>query len=251
MHSKRAIIIDGNSLFFRAYYAIKANMSADGMATNAIYGFLSMLYKSINDFSPDYIAVAFDLGGKTFRHKKFDDYKANRRKTDDALLMQIPVIKEILAAMNIKILQKKTFEGDDIIGSFARFVESDDVEVIIISGDKDMFQLISDNTKIAYTKRGISNIDIYDIQKFEDEYNFAPKHFIDYKAIMGDSSDNYKGVKGIGDKGARNLVTKYQTIENIYQNIDEISGKTKLALENSKMQAFMGKELAKIGRAHV
>ena len=246
MHSKRAIIIDGNSLFFRAYYAIKANMSADGMATNAIYGFLSMLYKSINDFSPDYIAVAFDLGGKTFRHEKFDDYKANRRKTDDALLMQIPVIKEILAAMNIKILQKKTFEGDDIIGSFARFVESDDVEVIIISGDKDMFQLISDNTKIAYTKRGISNIDIYDIQKFEDEYNFAPKHFIDYKAIMGDSSDNYKGVKGIGDKGARNLVTKYQTIENIYQNIDEISGKTKLALENSKMQAFMGKELATI-----
>ena len=120
MHSKRAVIIDGNSLFYRAYYAIKANMNADGMATNAIYGFLNMLYKSIDEFSPDYIAVAFDLGGKTFRHEKFNDYKANRRKTDDALLMQIPVIKEILVAMNIKILQKKTFEGDDIIGSFAR-----------------------------------------------------------------------------------------------------------------------------------
>lgn len=246
MHSKRAVIIDGNSLFYRAYYAIKANMNADGMATNAIYGFLNMLYKSIDEFSPDYIAVAFDLGGKTFRHEKFNDYKANRRKTDDALLMQIPVIKEILVAMNIKILQKKTFEGDDIIGSFARSIESNEVEVIIISGDKDMLQLISEHTKIAYTKRGISNIELYDTEKFEDEYNFSPKYFIDYKAIMGDSSDNYKGVKGVGDKGARNLVIKYNTLENIYENIDKIPAKTGTALEDSKMEAFMGKELATI-----
>jgi len=244
MKTNTFILIDGNSLINRAFFAVPPLNAACGTPTNAIYGFINMLLKAISDYAPTHVCVAFDLKAKTFRHKMFSEYKAHRKSMAEELAVQIPILKDILGKMGIKIAQKEGYEADDIIGTLAK--EGDDV--IIITGDKDAFQLIDKTTRVAYTKKGISLIELFDEAKFWAEYDFEPKKLIDYKAIMGDSSDNIPGVDGIGDKGARGLIIEYGGLEGVYEGLEEMKEGMRLKLENGRDNAFLSYKLATIDR---
>ena len=199
----RIIIIDGNSLINRAYYAMQRPMiTREGIYTQGVYGFLNMLNKIHQDYPSGYITVAFDRKAPTFRHEEFAEYKAGRKKMPPELAMQLPILKEVLQAMNIKILELDGFEADDIIGTIAREAEEKGLLPLIISGDKDELQLASEKTKVLITKKGISEFEIYDRQAMIDKYGFPPEQFVDYKGLMGDSSDNIPGLPGVGEKTA-------------------------------------------------
>lgn len=247
---KKVILVDGNNLLFRSYYATAYRgtilRNSKGFPTNALYGFINMLNKIISEENPSYMMIAFDKG-KTFRHEKYKGYKDGRRETPDELKQQFPVAKEIAAAMGIPCFEIEGFEADDIIGTFAKEVDvNDDFISTIISSDKDLLQLISSDNEVKLLK---TNDYIRMNEKtFFDTYGFSPIRMIDLKGLMGDSSDNIPGVKGIGEKGAISLIQKYDTIENLYDHIDEIKGKTKEKLENDKESAFFSKELATIYR---
>lgn len=247
---KRIVIIDGNSLINRAYYAMQRPMiTKEGMYTQGIYGFLNMLEKIKKDYEPEYLTVTFDVKAPTFRHKQYDEYKAGRRKMPIELAMQIPVLKEILDAMNIKRVELEGFEADDLIGTISREAEEQGLEPLIITGDKDALQLAGEKTHVLITKKGISQFELYDRKAFFDKYGFEPVNFIDCKALMGDSSDNIPGVPGIGEKGASKLIIQYDTIENIYEKIDEVEPKgTRNKLMEHYNLAFMSKKLATINR---
>ena len=239
----------------RAFYGImgsKMLMTQDGKYTNAIYGFLAILFKNLEDLNPDYIAVSFDLKAKTARHKLYDGYKANRHGMPDELAEQMPVIKDILRAMNIDIVEKEGYEGDDILGTLSKYGEKQGLEVIILSGDRDTFQLASDNItiRIPRTKQGKTEVDDYDRKKVLEEYGVEPKSLIEVKGLQGDTSDNIPGVPGIGPKTAINLVKKYGTIENLYEQIekgtDDLKGKQKEAIVNNKEMALISRKLGEI-----
>ena len=239
----------------RAFYGImgsKMLMTQDGKYTNAIYGFLAILFKNLEDLNPDYIAVSFDLKAKTARHKLYDGYKANRHGMPDELAEQMPVIKDILRAMNIDIVEKEGYEGDDILGTLSKYGEKQGLEVIILSGDRDTFQLASDNItiRIPRTKQGKTEVDDYDRKKVLEEYGVEPKSLIEVKGLQGDTSDNIPGVPGIGPKTAINLVKKYGTIENLYEQIekgtDDLKGKQKEAIVNNKELALISRKLGEI-----
>ena len=244
------VIIDGNSLINRAYYAMQRPMiTKDGMYTQGIYGFLNMLEKIKKDYDPDYMVVAFDVKAPTFRHKQYEEYKAGRRKMPPELAMQIPVLKEVLDAMNIGMIEMEGFEADDLIGTISKRAEEQDKRVLIITGDKDALQLAGDNTGVLITRKGISQFDLYDRKAFVEKYGFEPINFIDCKALMGDQSDNIPGVPGIGEKGATKLICQYATIEEIYEKIDEVEPKgTRTKLMDNYSIAFMSKRLATINR---
>ena len=179
---KRIVIIDGYSLIFRAFYAMQRPMiTSEGIYTQGIYGFLNMLNKIEEDFSPEYIAVAFDLKEPTFRHKEYEGYKAGRKPTPPELLMEIPILKDILKAMNIRILEVPGFEADDIIGTVSRIAEEQGMEPLIFTGDKDALQLTSDVTKVVFTKKGVTDFDLYDREKMQERYGLTPSQFIDLK----------------------------------------------------------------------
>ncbi len=247
---KKVILVDGNNLLFRSYYATAYKGSimrnSKGFPTNGLYSFINMLNKIISEENPSYMMIAFDKG-KTFRHEKYKDYKDGRKETPEELKMQFPVAKEISKAMGISCFEIDNYEADDIIGTFATEVDINDEFVsTIISSDKDLLQLISDDNEVKLLK---SNDYIrFDKKTFIETYGFTPEKITDLKGLMGDSSDNIPGVKGIGEKGAISLVSKYGTLENIYKNIDDIKGKTKEKLENDKDSAFFSKELATICR---
>ncbi len=246
----RIIIIDGNSLINRAYYAMQRPMiTKEGIYTQGIYGFINMLEKIKKDYEPEYITVAFDIKAPTFRHKEFDDYKAGRKKMPIELAMQMPILKEILKAMNIKVVELEGFEADDIIGTIAREGEEKGLHPIIITGDKDALQLATDYTEVLITKKGISQFALYDQKAFKEEYGFEPIQFIDCKGIMGDKSDNIPGIPGIGEKGAIKLIIEYGTMENIYNNIENVTPKgTQMKLMEHQQLAYMSKKLATINR---
>ncbi len=246
----QVIIIDGNSLVNRAYYAMQRPMiTKEGMYTQGIYGFLNMLEKIKKDHKPQYIIVTFDVKAPTFRHKEYEDYKAGRKKMPLELAMQIPVLKEILDAMNIKRIELEGFEADDLIGTISKKAEDEGKNALIITGDKDALQLAGKKTKVLITKKGISQFALYDDDAFFDEYGFPVTSFIDYKAIVGDKSDNIPGVPGIGDKGATRLICEYETLENIYKNIEEVEPKgIKNKLIENETLAYMSKKLATINR---
>ena len=247
---KKVILVDGNNLLFRSYYATAYRgeilRNSKGFPTNGLYGFINMLNKIIKEEEPSYMMIAFDKG-KTFRHEKYDGYKDGRKETPEDLKVQFPVAKEIAKAMGIKCFEIDNYEADDIIGTFAKEVDlNKDFVSTIISSDKDLLQLISDDNEVKLLK---SNDYIrMDKKTFFDTYGFDPIHMIDLKAIMGDSSDNIPGVKGIGEKGAIKLIQDYNTLEEVYNHIDEIKGKTKEKLINDKDMAFFSKELATIYR---
>ena len=247
---ERIIIIDGNSLVNRAFYAIQRPMiTKEGIYTQGIYGFLSMLYKIQEDYSPDYAAVAFDLKEPTFRHKDYSGYKAKRRPMPPELAMEMPILKDILRAMNIAILEKPGFEADDILGTVSKIAEEKGIEPIIITGDKDSLQLASDTTKVLFTKKGVSDFDLYDKDKVVERYGLTPLQFIDLKGIMGDTSDNIPGVPGIGEKGGIELLTQFGSLENMLDHTDEIKKPAMRAkVEENADLARMSKHLATIIR---
>ena len=245
---KKLILVDGNNLIFRSYYATAYNgnlmKNSKGFPTNALYGFINMINKIIEEEKPEYMIVAFDKG-KTFRHEKYAEYKAGRISTPDELKMQMPVAKEILTLMGIKYLEIDNYEADDIIGTFAKFCdEEEDFIGTIISSDKDLLQLISKDVDIKLLKQ--KDYIRYNFETFKEEYGIDPINIIDLKALMGDSSDNIPGVKGIGEKTALKLLHEYKTLDGIYENIDNIKGSLNKKLIDEKENAYKSYELATI-----
>ena len=252
--SKRLLLIDGNSIMNRAFYGIMGNkmLSSNGKYTNAVYGFLAILFKNLEDLNPDYIAVSFDLKAKTERHKLYEGYKANRHGMPEELAQQMPMIKEALKAMNIDIVEMEGYEGDDILGTLSKYGEKQNLDVTILSGDRDTFQLATDKVtiRIPRTKQGKTETDEYDRKKVIEEYGLEPKALIEVKGLQGDTSDNIPGVPGIGPKTAINLIQKYGTIENLYKSIedgtDDLKGKNKESIIENKDMAFLSRTLGEI-----
>ncbi len=245
---RRIVIIDGNSLINRAYYAMqRPMMTKEGLYTHAVYGFLNMLAKIRKDYEPEYIAVTFDRKAPTFRHLEYDQYKAGRKKMPLELAMQMPLLKEVLKAMNIKMLEMDGYEADDIIGTIAVRGEAAGLAPLIITGDKDELQLATDITNVIITRKGISEFDIFDRAAMIEKYGFTPQQFIDFKGLMGDQSDNIPGLPGVGEKTATKLILEYGSVENIIANVDSMPA-TKLReniRENAEL-AVMSKRLATI-----
>lgn len=242
------IIIDGNSLMNRAYYAVRNPMiTKEGLYTQGIYGFLNMLFKVQKEYEPKYMAVAWDMKTPTFRHKAYSEYKAGRKKMPEELAMEFPYIKEILEALKIKNIEVEGFEADDIIGTIAKNCSSKKLENLIITGDKDSLQLISDYTKILFTKRGVSNFTIYDEKTFQEEYKILTSQFVDLKAIMGDKSDNIPGIPGIGQVKGTSLILEFGSLENLLKNASNIKNqKLRNTVEENIQQAILSESLAEI-----
>lgn len=232
----------------RAYYALQRPMiTKSGLYTQGVYGFLNMLNKINTDYKPDYITVAFDRKAPTFRHMEYADYKAGRKKMPPELAMQLPLLKEVLEAMKIKILEIDGFEADDIIGTVAKKAEQEGLEPLIISGDKDELQLASEKTKVLITRKGISEFELYDAAAMYEKYGFSPEQFIDFKGLMGDQSDNIPGIPGVGEKTALKLVQEYGSVENLIANVDQITSKSlKEKIEENAQLAIMSRRLATI-----
>ncbi len=247
---KRVILLDGNSLMFRAYYATAYTgnlmQTSSGLYTNALYGFVNMMNKIMDTIEGDHMLVAFDKGKKTFRHQQLESYKGTRKKMPEELAMQIPLIKEYLDVMGIKRLELDDYEADDIVGSMAKLASNNGYDVICLSGDKDLLQLVNEKVTVCLTKKGITELDELTNENFKEKMGFDPIQMIDYKAMIGDSSDNLEGVKGIGPKTAVSLLEKYQTLDGIYQNLELLTPKAKQAFIESKDVAYQTKFLATI-----
>ena len=243
------LIIDGSSLFFRAFYALPLLKTKRGLYTNAIYGFVMMVENAIEKINPTHVAVCFDMKGKTFRSDIYKDYKGTRQKTPNELEQQWPLVRDILGHMNIKILESPVYEADDIAGTLAKLGSEEGFENYLLTGDKDYFQLVNDKTKVLFTRKGITDMDIVTVEKIEEDYGIEPLEFIELKALMGDSSDNIPGIYGIGEKTGLKLVRQFHTLENLYDNIEDVSGKKlKEKLVDGKTAAFMSKKLGTIVR---
>jgi len=250
----KLMLVDGNSILNRAFYGLQGPQllaTSDGLYTNAVFGFINIIIKYLEEEQPDYICVAFDLKAPTFRHLKYEEYKAKRKGMPEELAVQVPVIKDVLDAMNIKRLEIEGYEADDILGSLSLCAEKEGMQVIIITGDRDALQLVSSHTrvKIPTTKGGKNQTDEYDYNAFVEKYGILPEQFIDVKGLMGDQSDNIPGVPGIGEKTALSLIKQFGSVENLYERIDEVERKSvRQKLEDNKELAFMSKKLATIER---
>ena len=239
----KLVLIDGNSLINRAFYAMPILLTKDGTPTNAVYGFINMFVKMLETQKPTYVAVAFDLKAPTFRHKMYAEYKGTRKPMPEELRPQIPLLKEVLKLMGVTCIEQEGIEADDIIGTIAK---ATDVETLIYTGDKDSFQLVDEQTSVYFTKRGITDIDVYSIDNFTEKTSLIPSQIIDLKALMGDSSDNIPGVAGIGEKTAKTLLETYSDIDGIYANLDSQKGKLLEKLTLGKESCYMSKTLATI-----
>lgn len=247
MSKEKFVIIDGNSLANRAFYAIPLLSNSKGVLTNAVYGFHNMIMRILEDEKPEYMAVAFDISRKVFRHEQYEEYKGNRKGMPDELRSQMDLIKDLLKALNISFYGKEGFEADDLIGTMVKLGEAKGLENLVVTGDRDALQLVSDNTKVLLTKKGITNIEVNDPALIKEKYDLTPLQIIDLKGLMGDSSDNIPGVPGVGEKTALKLLHQYGNVEKIYESLDDFKGK-KLGekLSDNKDKAFMSKELATI-----
>lgn len=246
--NNRLVIIDGNSLINRAYYAIRRPMiTKEGLYTHGVYGFLNMLQKIQKEYEPSYLAVAFDRKAPTFRHMEYTEYKADRKGMPVELAMQLPVLKDILEAMHIKMLEIDGFEADDILGTVVKRGEEEGFSPIVITGDRDALQLASDQTKIIITKKGISEFETYDREAILEEYGFAPEQIVDLKGLMGDSSDNIPGLPGVGEKTAQKLILEFGSVENLIANADRIANeKLREKVRENTTIALMSRRLAEI-----
>jgi len=240
---KQLIAIDGNSLMHRAYHALPPMTTRAGIPTGALHGFLSMLLKLI-ERKPDYLVVAFDMHGPTFRHETFEEYKAGRRETEDDLRAQFPVLKELLCEMGIAVCETPRYEADDILGTFARKCESEGIDALLVTGDRDALQLISERTHVLMTKKGISETIEFDRDVLKEQYGLEPDRMRDLKGLMGDNSDNIPGIAGVGEKTAMKLLEEYGTLENVLAHANEVKGKLgeKIAAgaENARMSYEIG-----------
>jgi len=246
----KLMILDGNSVINRAYFGVRPLTTRDGLYTHAIYGFLNILEKMEKEEQPDAVCVAFDLHGPTFRHLQYDGYKATRHGMPEELAMQMPVMKDVLRAMNIPIYECQGWEADDVIGTVGRICSNNGWECVVITGDRDSLQLIDENVhiKLVISKPGQTTATLYTEEKFREEYGFEPKKLIDLKALMGDSSDNIPGVKGIGEKTAKNLLVKFGSLDGVYENLDDsiIKPKMRENLVTYKDNAYLSYDLATI-----
>ncbi|MCI2876518.1 DNA polymerase I [Staphylococcus hominis] len=246
----KLVLIDGNSLSFRAFYALPLLSNKAGIHTNAILGFAKLLEKIIREEQPTHFLVAFDAGKTTFRHSKYSEYKGGRQKTPPELSEQFPYIRQLLDAYHIKHYELENYEADDIIGTLSKEADQNDFETIIVTGDRDLTQLVTHNVTIYYTKKGVTDVDHYTPEFIAEKYNgLKPMQIIDMKGLMGDSSDNIPGVAGVGEKTAIKLLNQFDSVEGVYKNIDKVSGKKlKEKLELSHEDALMSKDLATINR---
>lgn len=242
MAQNKILLLDSNSLMYRAYHALPNLKSTKGLYTGAIYGFLSILLKIIKEQNPTHIAAAFDLHGPTFRHEMYKEYKATRKPMDEELRQQVEPLKELITAMGIKIVSMQGYEGDDILGTLSKRFDDD---CVIVTGDRDSFQLVSPTTKVFWTKKGVSDIEVYDVDRLLQD-GFTVQQFIDYKALRGDTSDNVPGIPGVGEKTAKQLLEQFGSLENILANADKIPGKLGQNVANNKELALLSKELVTI-----
>jgi len=244
--NEKFLIIDGNSLVYRAFFALPLLQTRQGLYTNAVYGFATMLLRLLEEEKPDYVAVAFDQGKVTFRHEKFAAYKATREKTPGELSEQFAHVHSLLAALAIPIVEKGGFEADDLIGTLAKEAVKKGISPLIVSGDADVFQLVGTPAEVIYTRRGITQVERYTEKELEEKYGLTAEQFIDYKGLKGDTSDNIPGVPGVGEKTALKLLKQFGTMAGIYDHLDEINGKLRTVLEQFREQAFLSRELATI-----
>ena len=246
----KLLILDGNSVINRAFYGVKPLTTREGLYTNAIFGFLNILDKMEKEEQPDAVCVAFDLHGPTFRHEMFDGYKATRHGMPEELQQQMPVMKQVLKAMNIPIYQCQGWEADDVIGTVSRICSNNEWECVIATGDRDSLQLIDENVhvKLVVSKMGQTSATLYTREKFQEEYGFEPKKLIDLKSLMGDSSDNIPGVTGVGQKTATELLERFGSLNGVYENLSDETIRPKLRekLERDREQAYLSYDLATI-----
>lgn len=240
---EKMVLIDGNSLLNRAFYATPAFTTKDGLPTNGVFGFIKLLLKIISDKTPRYVAVAFDLRAPTFRHQMYEEYKAGRKAMPDELAVQFPMLKELLTAMGIKIVEQAGYEADDLIGTLAKTLPT---KTYIYTGDRDAYQLVDETTNVCYTKKGVSDLLELNAENFQAEIGLTPSQIIDLKALMGDKSDHIPGVAGVGEKSTMTLLTKYGSLEGIYAHLDEITGALQKKLLDGKESAYFSKKLATI-----
>lgn len=243
MSKQKLLLIDGNSILNRAYFAMPMMNDSEGRNVNAVYGFVNILLKALQDYAPNKLVVAFDLRGKNFRKEIYPEYKANRSGMPDDLAAQMPILHELLSAMKVTVAEKGGVEADDIIGTIS---SSFDGESYIVSGDRDMFQLVSDNVTVLFTKRGVTDVEVVTPASLSANYGLTPKQVIEYKALRGDTSDNIPGVRGVGEKTAMQLLAKYGDLDTLYENVDKEKGALKEKLIADKEMAYISKTLATI-----
>lgn len=244
---KKIILIDGNAIFHRAYHSLPPFKTSEGETTNAIYGFLRMLIDVYLKEQPEYLGIAWDRKAPTFRHEQFKEYKATRSAPPDDLYPQLPRLKEILNAFRIPLLEKDGYEADDLLGTAAHKAEKQpNLEVVILTGDQDAFQLVSEKIHIMTPVKGVTEVKMYTPKQVVEKLGVRPDQIIDYKAISGDTSDNIPGVPGIGPKGAVELLNKYDNLDNIYEHLDELKPGQRTKLENGRESAYLSRELATI-----
>lgn len=250
---EKLIVIDGNSILNRAFYGIMGNkmlQTSDGTYTNAVYGFLTIMFRMLEDENPEYLVVAFDVKSPTKRHEMYADYKGTRKGMPDELAAQMPIIKKVLEAMHIKVMEMPGYEADDILGTLSEIGAQKGLKVILLTGDRDSFQLAKENViiRMPRTKQGKTEIEDFDEAKIKETYGVLPKQLIEVKGLMGDASDNIPGVPGVGEKTALNLIKKYTTIDHLYQVIEEdgapeIKGKLREKIIQNKDLAYLSKTL--------
>ena len=248
MNSK-IVLIDGHSILNRAFYGVPDLTNSEGLHTNAIYGFLNIMFKILEEEKPEYLTVAFDVHAPTFRHEMYAEYKGTRKPMADELRQQVPVIKEVLRAMGVKIIEQAGLEADDLLGTISKRCESMGMDVSVISGDRDLLQLATEKVKIRIpkTKQGRTEVEDYYAEDVKTRYEVTPKEFIDLKALMGDTSDNIPGVPSIGEKTATKIIVEYGSIENAYEHVSELKPpRAANALQEHYDLAQMSKVLATI-----
>jgi len=244
MKKERLVLVDGNALFHRAYHAVPHLTNKDGVPTNAVYGFANIMIKMMGDLKPKYVVICWDKSSKTFRKDMYPEYKATRKSMDDELRVQIPLVKELVDALNLPFVELENYEADDIIGTFSR--QAKGYETIIVTGDKDELQLVDEHVKVYMLRKGFTETQIYGLEEMMETYGLTPKEFIDLKALQGDSSDNIPGVPGVGPKTAVDLIQKYGSLDGVYENLHELRGKLKERLEQNKDLAYLSYKLSTI-----
>lgn len=243
---KKFLIIDGNSLFYRAYHALPPLSDKTGLNANAVFGFSNMLLKAISEVKPEYIACAFDTAAPTFRHIEFEQYKAQRPEPPSDLYPQLPKLKKVLDAFGISYFEIDGFEADDVIGTLATKAIEGDVEAVILTGDRDALQLVDGKIKVQMPGWNINQVTLFGAKEVEEKYGVTPLQFVDYKSLIGDSSDNIPGISGIGPKTAATLLQTYDNLENLFEHLDEIPEKVRVKLEAGKDLALAAKSLVKL-----
>lgn len=243
---KKTLLIDGNSLINRAFYALPILSTDEGVYTNGVYGFLKMFYKAVDEYQPDNIVCAFDVKHPTFRHEKYADYKAGRKKMPEELVPQIPLLKEVLKSLGVFVFELPGFEADDIIGTYCALCEQENSQATVLTGDRDSFQLISPQVTVWFTKKGISELVTLTPENLKEYYGVNANQVCDLKALMGDSSDNIPGIQGVGEKTALSLIEKYNDLDNLFMHADEITGKMGEKIRAGKDSAYQSKFLATI-----